>query len=116
MRGPTRRRFRRTRRGAIGRLSRQIEQAEAHVAAQAESADRLTLPAYLEQVALAHEQVQFGVTERTGKPKPLHYPRPAKPRVSIVVPAHNKFWVTYNCMAALDPGGQPSGRRGHRRR
>ena len=62
---------------------------------------RLTLPAYLEQVALAHEQVQFGVTERTGKPKPLHYPRPAKPRVSIVVPAHNKFWVTYNCMAAL---------------
>lgn len=82
-------------------LSQQIEHAAAYVAAQAPGPNRLTLPAYYEQVALAHQQVQHGVTERTGKPKPLNFLRYVKPRVSIVIPAHNKFWVTYNCLAAL---------------
>ena len=82
-------------------LAQQIEHAATYVAAQAPGPNRLTLPAYLEQVGLAHDQVKYGVTERTGKPKPLQFLRYVKPRVSIVVPAHNKFWVTYNGLAAL---------------
>ena len=82
-------------------LSRQMERAAEYVAAQAPGPDSLTLPAYIAQVALAHAQVKYGVTERPGKPKPLTFPRFEKPRVSIVIPAHNKFWVTYNCLAAL---------------
>ena len=31
----------------------------------------------------------------------LRFPVYDQPAVSIVIPAHNKFWVTYNCLAAL---------------
>ena len=33
--------------------------------------------------------------------RPLSFPRTASPDVSIVIPAHNKFDVTYYCLAAL---------------
>ena len=82
-------------------LGRQLTLAASLVAKQAPGPDRLTLPAYLEQVAVAHAQVHYGVADRPGKPAPLTFPQYEKPKVSIVIPAHNKFWVTYNCLAAL---------------
>ena len=82
-------------------LRKQIELAPKFVAEQAPGPDSLTLAAYLEQVARAHRQVMYGVNDRPGKPEPLTVLQYAAPRVSIVVPAHNKFWVTYNCLAAL---------------
>ncbi len=43
--------------------------------------------------------------EGFGKPRSqflnLPFPKVAKPDVSIVIPVHNKFDVTYNCLAAL---------------
>jgi GT2 family glycosyltransferase/glycosyltransferase involved in cell wall biosynthesis len=35
------------------------------------------------------------------KPQPLVFPKEKKPKVSIVIPAHNKASVTYSCLAAL---------------
>ena len=82
-------------------LAKQVELAPKTIARQLEGPDSLALPDYLEQVARAHRQVAYGVNDRPGKPEPLTVLEYEKPRVSIVVPAHNKFWVTYNCVAAL---------------
>jgi GT2 family glycosyltransferase/glycosyltransferase involved in cell wall biosynthesis len=56
---------------------------------------------YFNQLKIAYEQVKRGIVERSGLPEKLHFPIHENPLVSIVVPAHNKFWVTYNCLAAL---------------
>ncbi len=82
-------------------LAKQIEIAPRVIARQTPKPDSLTLPEYLEQVARAHRQVMYGVNDRPGKPEPLTALEEVEPKISIVVPAHNKFWVTYNCMAAL---------------
>jgi GT2 family glycosyltransferase/glycosyltransferase involved in cell wall biosynthesis len=82
-------------------LAKQMELAPKTVARQLAGPDSLALPEYLEQVARAHKQVAYGINDRSGKPEPLTVLEYEAPRVSIVVPAHNKFWVTYNCLAAL---------------
>ena len=82
-------------------LAQQISRASYYVARQAPGPDKLELAAYLDQIGLAHAQVQFGVSDRRGAPAPLTVPQHEAPRVSIVVPAHDKFWATYNCIAAL---------------
>ncbi|HXT07996.1 MAG TPA: glycosyltransferase [Roseiarcus sp.] len=82
-------------------LAKQLELAPKFVAGQLAAADSFALPDYIAQVARAHKQVLFGVNDRPGKPEPLTVLEYKTPRVSIVVPAHNKFWVTYNCVAAL---------------
>ncbi|WP_296713258.1 glycosyltransferase [Rhodoblastus sp.] len=56
---------------------------------------------YFNQLNIAYKQVKRGIAERSGLPEKLHFPVHKSPLVSIVVPAHNKFWVTYNCLAAL---------------
>jgi GT2 family glycosyltransferase/glycosyltransferase involved in cell wall biosynthesis len=82
-------------------LAKQMELAPNFIARQAQGTDSFALPDYLAQVARAHKQVMFGVNERPGKPEPLTVLEYENPKVSIVIPAHNKFWVTYNCIAAL---------------
>jgi GT2 family glycosyltransferase len=82
-------------------LERQMAMAPKLLARQAPGADRLSLEAYLAQLSRAHAQVQRGVGEQKTKPAPLTALRFEAPEVSVVVPAHNKFWVTYNCLAAL---------------
>jgi len=52
------------------------------------------------QVGFCHSAVVRGF-ERNTDFRPLTFPRLDKPRVSVIVPVHNKFAVTYNCMAAL---------------
>ena len=81
-------------------LARQMELAPDLLARQAAPGGR-TLTDYIAEVAHAHKQVLFGVSNRAGKPAPLKALQYEAPQVSIVVPAHNKFWVTYNCVAAL---------------
>ncbi|HZB91683.1 MAG TPA: glycosyltransferase family 2 protein, partial [Stellaceae bacterium] len=39
--------------------------------------------------------------EVTRRFPPLEFARPAAPRVSIVIPVHNKFFYTYQCLASL---------------
>jgi len=60
-----------------------------------------TVAATVAQLATVHEEVIRGFgTQRKDFP-PLAFHKPANPRVSIVIPAHNKFAVTYNCLASL---------------
>jgi GT2 family glycosyltransferase len=82
-------------------LERQIAMAPKLLARQAPGPDRLSLEAYLAQLSRALAQVQRGVGEQRTKPAPLTALRFEAPEVSVVIPAHNKFWVTYNCLAAL---------------
>jgi GT2 family glycosyltransferase len=82
-------------------LERQIAMAPELLARQAPGPDRLALEAYVAQLSRAHRQVQRGVVEQRTKPAPMTALRFEAPQVSVVIPAHNKFWVTYNCLAAL---------------
>jgi GT2 family glycosyltransferase len=63
--------------------------------------NKMTVADYVRQLALVHQQVKYGIKEQTKTPDVLTFPSHDMPEVSIVVPAHNKFWVTYNCLAAL---------------
>ncbi|MDI9847784.1 glycosyltransferase [Rhodoblastus sp. 17X3] len=56
---------------------------------------------YFNQLKIAYNQVKRGIAEQSGLPEKLHFPVHENPLVSVVVPAHDKFWVTYNCLAAL---------------
>jgi GT2 family glycosyltransferase len=80
-----------------GQLSTAIEV----VAKQADGPGKLTLSDYMKQLARAHAQVKIGIKDQNKTPDTLIFPRFERPHVSIVIPAHNKFWVTYNCLAAL---------------
>ncbi len=52
------------------------------------------------QVGWCHEVISRGFEKNT-EFRPLSFKISAKPQVSVIVPAHNKFAVTYNCLAAL---------------
>lgn len=54
----------------------------------------------LEQLLRAHEQVIRGISPRR-EYEPLDFTKIAAPTVSIIIPAHNKFEVTYNCLASI---------------
>jgi O-antigen biosynthesis protein len=55
----------------------------------------------LRQLIQAHEQVVRGFADADNNFAPLVFPQFASPKVSIVIPVHNKFPVTYNCLASL---------------
>lgn len=54
----------------------------------------------LAQVGEAHERVLSGL-ERPDALHPLVFPAVRKPLVSVVIPVHDKFAVTHNCLSAL---------------
>ncbi len=54
----------------------------------------------LGQLGIAHERVVAGL-DRTPKLEPFTFPVIEKPCVSVVIPVHNKFAVTHNCLASL---------------
>ena len=51
-------------------------------------------------VIKAHDVVVQGYTDRKKFPK-LNLPHTVTPKVSIVIPVHNKFELTYHCIASL---------------
>jgi O-antigen biosynthesis protein len=55
----------------------------------------------LGQIVHAHSQLVRGFSESDKIFEPLTFPKVDKPRVSIVIPVHNKFYVTYHCLASL---------------
>jgi GT2 family glycosyltransferase len=65
--------------------------------AEAEAARRLVLP----QLAAAHERLLLGLDRTPATLAPLAFPRFAAPKVSVVIPVHDKLAVTHNCLAAL---------------
>ncbi|WP_417457989.1 glycosyltransferase [Kordiimonas sp.] len=52
------------------------------------------------QVAWCHDAIARGF-EKNREFRPLKFPVHARPMASVIIPAHNKFAVTYNCLAAL---------------
>jgi len=60
-----------------------------------------TVAAYVAQLATVHEEVIRGFGTQRKEFPPLVFHKPGHPRVSIVIPAHDKFAVTYNCLASL---------------
>lgn len=57
-----------------------------------------------EAVQLAHAHRILGIGFDALRPddiKPLAFNAPAEPDVSIIIPAHNKFEITYHCLCAL---------------
>ncbi|WP_430232907.1 hypothetical protein, partial [Nitrosomonas communis] len=55
----------------------------------------------LSQIAHAHAQMVRGFSEKDKIFKPLVFPSIENPCVSIVIPVHNKFPVTYHCLLSL---------------
>jgi GT2 family glycosyltransferase len=59
------------------------------------------------QTHVAHEQVVLGFdssgkSKNSNRERPvLHFPAVQQPDVSIIIPVHNKFEVTYHCLASL---------------
>jgi GT2 family glycosyltransferase len=52
------------------------------------------------QLHVAHAALETGF-ERNTRFAPLRMPKVEKPTVTVVVPVHNKFSVTYHCLAGL---------------
>jgi GT2 family glycosyltransferase/glycosyltransferase involved in cell wall biosynthesis len=55
----------------------------------------------LSQLTVAHERVLAGIDRKLRVLPPLAFPMHETPKVSIVIPVHNKLDVTHNCLAAL---------------
>lgn len=55
----------------------------------------------LSQIAHAHAQLVRGFSEKDKVFKPLTFVTTENPCVSIVIPVHNKFPVTYHCLLSL---------------
>jgi len=53
------------------------------------------------QIERAYDAVLMGFTSTDAPRLPLAFPDVAAPVVSVVIPVHNKFEVTYNCLASL---------------
>lgn len=69
--------------------------------AQVTAVERLlTLHTLHEQVVLGFDDADQGGTSARRRP-PLTFPGVETPEVSIVIPVHNKFAVTYHCLASL---------------
>ncbi|WP_020400975.1 glycosyltransferase [Kordiimonas gwangyangensis] len=67
--------------------------------AQLAQADKLGVDG-IAQVGFCHSAVVLGFDRNTDF-RPLTFPHLDAPKVSVIVPVHNKFAVTYNCLAAL---------------
>jgi phosphomannomutase/GT2 family glycosyltransferase len=57
-------------------------------------------PQAIKDVMIAHKAVVEGYEARSKYPK-FSLPKFDKPRVSIIVPAYNKFELTYHCIASI---------------
>jgi GT2 family glycosyltransferase/glycosyltransferase involved in cell wall biosynthesis len=61
----------------------------------------LDLQAQIAQLSAVHKALVRGFHERDKSFAPLSFPTQQNPKVSIVIPVHNKFHVTYHCLASL---------------
>jgi O-antigen biosynthesis protein len=60
------------------------------------------LPAeYLQNLSFFHDKLVAGFERKQQEFSPLSFPIYEKPKVSIIIPVHNKFAVTYNCLVAV---------------
>ncbi|HSV68813.1 MAG TPA: glycosyltransferase [Methylibium sp.] len=59
------------------------------------------LAAALDQLVHCHATLVRGADDAARGFRPLRFPRVDAPTVSVVIPVHNKFAVTYHCLASL---------------
>ncbi len=77
------------------------EHVEAHGRAAETGAAAMGTLVSLSQLAIAHERLLAGIDRRLRVLPPLAFPVHETPKVSVVIPVHNKLEVTHNCLAAL---------------
>ncbi|MBP7779914.1 MAG: glycosyltransferase [Burkholderiaceae bacterium] len=63
--------------------------------------DAARLQATVAQLQLAHSLLVRGPSEKDKHFVPLVFTEHNAPKVSIVIPVHNKFYVTYHCLLSL---------------
>jgi GT2 family glycosyltransferase len=63
--------------------------------------ENLDIAAEIRQVMQAHAQLVKGFSDTDKRFAPIIFPSVEAPKVSVVIPVHNKFPVTYNCLASL---------------
>lgn len=56
---------------------------------------------FVKNLSFLHEQLIKGFERKQKEYVPLNFPLHKKPLVSVIIPVHNKFAVTYNCLVAL---------------
>ena len=61
----------------------------------------LDLHSRIVQLSTVHAALVRGFNEFDKFFAPLNFPAYQNPKVSIVIPVHNKFYVTYHCLASL---------------
>ena len=61
----------------------------------------LSVADYLKQLSYVHDRLAQGFHEQDSDFAPLIFPKNDNPDVSIVIPLHNKFAVTYHCLLSL---------------
>ena len=61
----------------------------------------LSLPEQIDQLTRVHTKLVRGFDPKDRDFDPLVFPAVEQPVASIVIPVHNKFHVTYHCLAAL---------------
>jgi GT2 family glycosyltransferase len=71
------------------------------LAAACENAPPSDLAESLRQLNIAHRQVKRGIADSVLPVEKLQFKTHEHPVVSVIIPAHNHFTVTYNCLAAL---------------
>ena len=70
-------------------------------AASAEGEELKHVLADLQALSMGHEQVLMGFREAFSQIKPVDFRPTAAPKVSVVIPAHDKFAVTCNCLWSI---------------
>lgn len=63
--------------------------------------DAARLQAHVAQINMAHAALVRGPNENDKNFAPLEFTEHKTPKVSIVIPVHNKFYVTYHCLLSL---------------
>jgi GT2 family glycosyltransferase len=71
------------------------------LSAEKHDKEQSDLVAKLQQLHIAHAQLVRGSFERDQHFPMLNFESHAKPTVSVVIPVHNKFHVTFHCLASL---------------
>ncbi len=55
----------------------------------------------IQELSYTHEQIINGFSKKQRNYGPLSFPEVKSPKVSIIIPIHNKFPVTYNCLCSI---------------
>ncbi len=70
-------------------------------AARVAEGDQSDLQSRLQTLMLSHDLVAEGFAVKRRALPPLIFPLVSAPKVSVVIPVHNRHEVTYNCLASL---------------